>query len=173
MPYALALFAATYVLMLIFAKHRALIALASAAVFILTGMLPPGQLLPSIDLNVLLMIAGTMGLVQLFIESKMPERLAELIMERVPNVQAAAVALALFAGVTNCPISTLLIGFALFGYGAMPYFVFVIAVSFTLSGYYSLYSSEKFVYSKTRTEYINRKTNEFVPFGTEKHSEEA
>ena len=101
MPYALALFAATYVLMLIFAKHRALIALASAAVFVITGMLPLGQLLPSIDLNVLLMIAGTMGLVQLFIESKMPERLAELIMERVPNVQAAAVALALFAGVIS------------------------------------------------------------------------
>ena len=81
--------------------------------------------------------------------------------------------LALFVGVTNCPISTLLIGFELFGYGAMPYFVFVIAVSFTLSGYYSLYSSQKFIYSKTRTEYINRKTNEFVPFQPEKHSEEA
>ena len=89
------------------------------------------------------------------------------------GVMSACGMLALFAGVTNCPISTLLIGFELFGYGAMPYFVFVIAVSFTLSGYYSLYSSQKFVYSKTRTEYINRKTNEFVPFGTEKHSEEA
>ena len=101
MLYALALFAATYVLMLVFAKRRALIALASAAVFLITGMLPLEQLLPSIDLNVLLMIAGTMGLVQLFIESKMPERLAELILARVPNVQMAAVALALFAGVIS------------------------------------------------------------------------
>ena len=42
----------------------------------------------------------------------------------------------------------------------MPYFVLVIAVSFTLSGYYSLYSSQKFVYSKTKTEYINRKMEE-------------
>ena len=68
--------------------------------------------------------------------------------------------LALFVGVTNCPISTLLIGFEMFGYRAMPYFVLVIAVSFTLSGYYSLYSSQKFVYSKTKTEYINRKMEE-------------
>lgn len=68
--------------------------------------------------------------------------------------------LALFVGVTNCPISTLLIGFEMFGYQAMPYFVLVIAVSFTLSGYYSLYSSQKFVYSKTKTEYINRKMEE-------------
>lgn len=68
--------------------------------------------------------------------------------------------LALFVGVTNCPISTLLIGFEMFGYEAMPYFVIIIAVSFTLSGYYSLYSSQKFIYSKTRTEYINRKMEE-------------
>ena len=75
------------------------------------------------------------------------------------GIMAACGMLAVFAGVTNCPISTLLIGFELFGYEAMPFFVMVIGVSFTLSGYYSLYSSQKFVYSKIRTEYINRKTN--------------
>ena len=47
------------------------------------------------------MIAGTMGLVQLFIDSKMPALLADLVMERVPNVQIAAVALSLFAGVIS------------------------------------------------------------------------
>lgn len=78
------------------------------------------------------------------------------------GVMAACGMLALFVGVTNCPVSTLLIGFELFGYSAMPYFVIVIAVSFTLSGYYSLYSSQKFIYSKIKTEYINRKTNTFV-----------
>lgn len=80
------------------------------------------------------------------------------------GLMAACGMLALFVGVTNCPISTLLIGLELFGYSAMPYFVVIIAVSFTLSGYYSLYSSQKFVYSKTKTEFINRKTNEFVPY---------
>ena len=98
---AILLFAVTYVLMLVFSKYRPYIALGSALIFVLTGMLPIHEILPSIDLNVLLMIAGTMGLVALFIDSKMPELLADLVMERVKNVQWAAVALALFAGVIS------------------------------------------------------------------------
>ena len=98
---ALALFAVTYVLMLVFSKYRPYIALASALVFIATGMLPLKSVLGTIDFNVLLMIAGTMGIVALFIESKMPELLADLIMEKVPNVQLAAVAMALFAGIIS------------------------------------------------------------------------
>lgn len=98
---ALALFAVTYVLMLVFSKYRPYIALISALIFMLTGTLPFGKVAENIDFNVLLMIAGTMGLVALFIESKMPELLADLIMERVPNVKWAAVSLALFAGVIS------------------------------------------------------------------------
>lgn len=98
---AIILFAVTYVLMLVFSKYRPYIALASGVIFIVTGMLPLGDVFGSIDFNVLLMIAGTMGLVALFIESRMPELLADLIMEKVPNVQIAAVALALFAGVIS------------------------------------------------------------------------
>src|SRR5699024_11139758 len=59
------------------------------------------QIFTAIDWNVLLMIAGTMGLVQLFIDSHMPARLADMIMTKVPNVQMAAVALALFAGIIS------------------------------------------------------------------------
>ena len=98
---ALLLFAAAYVLMLIFSKYRPYIALGAALLFILTGMLPLGDILPAIDMNVLLMIAGTMGLVALFIESRMPALLADLVMERVPNVQWAAVSLSLFAGIIS------------------------------------------------------------------------
>ena len=98
---AIILFAATYILMLVFGKYRPYIALASGLVFIITGMLPLNQIWSSIDLNVILMIAGTMGLVSLFVESKMPALLADLIMERVPNVKWAAVALALFAGIIS------------------------------------------------------------------------
>lgn len=101
MVFAICLFAATYVLMLIFSKYRPYIALGSALIFIVTGMLPLDQILGAIDFNVLLMIAGTMGLVQLFIDSKMPALLADLVMEKVPNVQMAAVALALFAGIIS------------------------------------------------------------------------
>lgn len=98
---ALALFAVTYVLMLVFSKYRPYIALASALIFIVSGMLPLSNVLGTIDFNVLLMIAGTMGIVALFIESKMPELLADLIMERVPNIQWAAVSMALFAGIIS------------------------------------------------------------------------
>lgn len=101
MTCALILFAVTYVLMLSFGKYRPYIALGSAAIFFVSGMLPADQVFSSIDWNVLLMIAGTMGLVQLFIDSKMPALLADLVMEKVPNVQAAAVALALFAGIIS------------------------------------------------------------------------
>ena len=98
---AIILFAVTYVLMLVFSKYRPYIALASGLIFIVSGMLPLKEVFGSIDFNVLLMIAGTMGIVALFIESKMPSLLADLIMEKVPNVQMAAVALALFAGIIS------------------------------------------------------------------------
>lgn len=98
---AIIVFALTYVLMLTFSKYRPYIALASGLIFIVSGMLPLDQILGTLDFNVLLMIAGTMGLVALFIESKMPQLLADIIMEKVPNVQIAAVALALFAGIIS------------------------------------------------------------------------
>ena len=98
---AIILFALTYVLMLTFSKFRPYIALASGVVFIALGMLPVSDIIGSLDFNVLLMIAGTMGLVQLFIDSKMPNLLADAIMAKVPNVQWAAVCLALFAGIIS------------------------------------------------------------------------
>lgn len=65
----------------------------------------------------------------------------------------------LFVSVTNCPISTVFMAFELFGFEGMPYFSLAVAVSFTLSGYYGLYHSQRFAYSKLRTEYINRKSH--------------
>ena len=65
---------------------------------------------------------------------------------------------AVFCGVTNCPISSLLISFELFGFEGMPYFLLAIAFSYMLSGYYGLYHSQKIIYSKYKTNYINRKT---------------
>ena len=98
---AISIFAVSYVLMLIFSKYRPYVALGSALIFIATGMLPADKIIGAIDFNVLLMIAGTMGIVSLFIESKMPELLADLIMEKVPDVKWAAVAMALFAGIIS------------------------------------------------------------------------
>lgn len=101
MVYALILFVITYILMLAFQKYRPAIALGSAAVFIISGMLPLEKAIGAIDFNVLLMIAGTMGTVALMIESKMPALMADIIIEKVPNVKWAIVTLSLFAGVVS------------------------------------------------------------------------
>ena len=76
-----------------------------------------------------------------------------------PSLCAAAGMLATFVGVTTCPIATMFLGFELFGFEAMPYFAVAVAISFTLSGYYGLYSGQKFTYSKTKAEFINRKAH--------------
>ena len=101
MTYAIILFAITYILMIALSKYRVFVALGSAIIFIATGLLPIGEIIGYIDFNVLMMIAGTMGIVALFIESKMPNRLADIVIDRVPNVKWAMVALALFAGIIS------------------------------------------------------------------------
>ena len=101
MIYAIIIFALTYVGMLAFPKFRPYVALGAGVIFVLLGYLPVEKIWGSLDFNVLLMIAGTMGLVALFIDSKMPALMADLIMEKVPNVRWAAVCLALFAGVIS------------------------------------------------------------------------
>ena len=72
---------------------------------------------------------------------------------------AAIGMVSVFCGVTNCPITSLLISFELFGYDGMPYFLLAIAFSYMLSGYFGLYQSQKIVYSKYKTNYINKKTH--------------
>lgn len=98
---AASIFILTYVGLLAFPKIRAYIALAAAALFVLLGILPAGEVFGAIDWNVLMMISGTMGIVSFFIESKMPARLADLIIERTPNLKWCVVALAAFAGVIS------------------------------------------------------------------------
>lgn len=103
MTLAIILFAVTYVLLLIFSRFRAYIALVSAALFVVFGIIPFqfGTIFFAINWNVIMMIAGTMGIVYLFIESKMPSLLADWIIDKMPNVKWAIVALALFAGIVS------------------------------------------------------------------------
>lgn len=74
-----------------------------------------------------------------------------------PALCTAAGMAAVFCGVTNCPISSLLICFELFGYDGMPYFLLTVAFSYMFSGYYGLYHSQKIMYSKYKTIFINKK----------------
>ncbi|MCD8035799.1 MAG: chloride channel protein [Clostridiales bacterium] len=66
--------------------------------------------------------------------------------------------IALFCGVTNCPITSLILSIELFGMDGLIYYAVACAVSYRLSGYYGLYSSQRIVYSKVRPEFINKNT---------------
>ena len=98
---AVIVFFATYALLLAFPGKRAHIAVASAAVFIATGIMPLEKVFVTINWNVLLMIAGTMGTVSLFIESKMPSLLGDIIIAKTKNTKWATIALSLFAGLIS------------------------------------------------------------------------
>ena len=64
---------------------------------------------------------------------------------------------AVFCGVTNCPMTSIILALELFRGEQMPMFALCCAVSYMLSGYYSLYAEQKFVYSKLKPVYINKK----------------
>lgn len=98
---ALILFLVTYALMIAFQDGRCWIAIGSACVYLLLGIMPVNEVISSIDWNVLLMLAGTMGSVALFVRSKMPNRLADLLLGKCPNLMWVAVAMSLFAGVVS------------------------------------------------------------------------
>lgn len=120
---ALILFAATYILMMAFQKIRPYVAIGSALIFITLGTIASAspdlfgsgffnvgestysygvaQALREIDWNVLMMIAGTMGTVYLFIESKMPQLMSDILISKMPNVKWAIVCLSLFAGIVS------------------------------------------------------------------------
>lgn len=98
---AIGIFVLTYVLLLALPKVRAYVALGAAALFVALGILPVSEVFSAIDWNVLMMISGTMGVVALFIESRMPSLLADLIIAKMPNVKWAILALSLFAGIIS------------------------------------------------------------------------
>ena len=106
---SLIIFAATYILMLSFQKIRPYVAIASALIFVALGSnsvfdgfsYTVCDALREIDWNVIMMIAGTMGTVFLFIESKMPQLMSDVRISKMPNIKWAVVALSLFAGIIS------------------------------------------------------------------------
>ncbi|MCR5671100.1 MAG: arsenic transporter [Butyrivibrio sp.] len=98
---AIILFVLMYVLMIALPKRRAIVALSTAAVFVVLGILPLTQVFGAIDWNVLLMIFGTMVIVDYFIESKMPNRIAEMLLDLAPNVMWVTIFMSLFSGIIS------------------------------------------------------------------------
>lgn len=75
-----------------------------------------------------------------------------------PSICAAAGMAAVFCGVTNCPITSILIAFELFGFEGVGYYLIAVSISYAASGYYSLYKDQTIVYSKYKAKYVNHKT---------------
>ncbi len=98
---AIILFILMYVGLIAFPKRRAPIALLVAVIFVVTGILPFTQLPSAVDWNVLLMIFGTLLLVDYFIESKMPNLIADKILNVAPNAMWVTILMSLFAGVIS------------------------------------------------------------------------
>ncbi len=116
---ALVIFAATYILMLASQKFRPYVTTISALIFVVLGIVATksgsgffsldggtftygiSQALSEVDWNVIMMIAGTMGTVYLFIESKMPQLLSDILISKMPNMKWVVVVLSLFAGIVS------------------------------------------------------------------------
>lgn len=98
---ALIIFIVMYIGMLAFSKQRIWFSLGGAILMILFGVISIASVPGAINWNVIMMICGTMGIVSLFIESKMPARLADLMLLAVPNACWAIIALSAFSGIIS------------------------------------------------------------------------
>lgn len=73
---------------------------------------------------------------------------------------AATGMMAVFCGVTNCPLTSILLGFELFsGAGIVP-MALTIAAAYMLSGYGGLYHEQLIMYSKSKSLFIHQNTGE-------------
>jgi len=65
---------------------------------------------------------------------------------------------AVFCGITNCPLASLLLCFELNGYGGIPYYMIAIPLTFLLSGNFGVYKGQKILYSKYSMDKIDEHT---------------
>ena len=75
-----------------------------------------------------------------------------------PSICAACGMAAVFCGVTNCPITSILIAFEMFGFKGVSFYLIAVSISYAASGYYGLYKDQTIVYSKYKARYVNKHT---------------
>lgn len=73
-----------------------------------------------------------------------------------PSFAAGLGMMAVFCGVTNCAIASIVLSIELFGAQGLGYYALCCGISYMLSGYYGLYSEQKIMYSKVKPEFIDR-----------------
>lgn len=74
-----------------------------------------------------------------------------------PSFAAAAGMTAVFCGVTNCPLTAILLSLELFGGEGLGLYALCCAVGYMLSGYTSLYHSQEFIHSKLKLVELGKK----------------
>ena len=77
-----------------------------------------------------------------------------------PAIAAALGLVAVFCGAVNCPIASVILSIEILGSGGLVYFAAACDLSYLLSGYCGLYSSQTILYSKLKAEFINVHTHE-------------
>lgn len=75
-----------------------------------------------------------------------------------PAFSAAISLICVFCGVVNCPVSSIILSVEMFGSDALLYFALACAVGYMLSGKYSLYSGQEFMFSKLEPSYSGSET---------------
>lgn len=72
-----------------------------------------------------------------------------------PAFGAAVGLVAMFCGVVNCPVASMFLSIELFGGEGLLFFALACALSFLLSGRFSLYSAQKLAFSKVEPKYVD------------------
>ena len=98
---ALVLFALMYVGIIGFSKYKMWVAMVTAITFVALGILPIDEVPAAVNWNALMMIAGTMLIVYYFIESQMPNRIADALLRKAPNVMWVTILMSLFSGIVS------------------------------------------------------------------------
>ena len=101
MKIAVILFILMYVLIIFLPKYRVWAALGIAALFLVLGILPIGEVPAAINWNALMMMSGTMILVYYFIESGMPGKIADLLLGKSKNLMMVTIYMSLFSGLIS------------------------------------------------------------------------
>ena len=101
MKIAVILFVLMYVLIIFLPRFRMPAALATAVLFIVLGILPLQAVPTAVNWNALMMMCGTMLIVYFFIDSGMPAKIADILLEKSGNVRTVTIFMSLFAGLIS------------------------------------------------------------------------
>lgn len=132
----------------------------------LSGQAVPWAFLAKLLLTALTLGAGFKGgeIVPVFFVGATFGCTAAPLLGLSPAFGAALGMVSVFCGVTNSPIAAVILSYELFGGAALPLFALSCAISYTMSGYYSLYTGQEIRYSKFRpVEYTDGKLPQFRP----------